>query len=108
MQLKKITAIVRTSVAEGVEGTLRQMRVKGVSVSRVKGFGEYANLLGGGWLSEHVRIEVYAAGDAVDPIVEAIMESAHTGMSGDGMVAVTPVETIFRIRTKSVAQPEEI
>lgn len=108
MHFKKITAVVRTSVAEGVEGTLRRMRVKGVSVSRVKGFGEYASLFTGDWLCEHVRIELYAAGNEVDPIVEAIMESAHTGLAGDGMIAVTPVETIYRIKTRSLAKPEEV
>ena len=29
------------------------------------------------------------------------MEVAHTGMEGDGIVAVIPVEKLYRIRTKS-------
>lgn len=108
MQFKKITAIVRTSVAESVEAGLRKLRVKGISISRIKGFGEYADFLADGWLCDHVRIEIFATVDEVNSIVEAIMESGHTGLSGDGMIAVSPVETIFRIKTKSEAKPDEV
>jgi nitrogen regulatory protein P-II 1 len=36
-------------------------------------------------------------------IARAIMETAHTGMSGDGFIAVLPVEKLFRIRTGAEA-----
>jgi len=29
-----------------------------------------------------------------------VMEAAHTGLEGDGIVAVLPVETVYHIRTK--------
>ena len=39
--------------------------------------------------------------DSVDTIVSAIMDAAHTGSKGDGMVFVTNVESAYDITTKS-------
>ena len=44
----------------------------------------------------------------VDLIVEAILSSAHSGIAGDGIVAVHSVEKLYRIRTKSEIAAEEI
>ena len=43
MELRKVTAIIRSSVLEEVEERLRGIGVRGISVTKVKGFGEYAN-----------------------------------------------------------------
>ncbi len=87
---------------------LQELGVKGLTVSRVKGYGQHKEYFTRDWLSDQARIEVFAAKDEVDAIVRAILESAHTGMAGDGLVAVLPVEKIFRIRTKAEALPSEI
>ncbi len=39
--------------------------------------------------------------ERVDKIVNTIMEKAHTGTSSDGIVVVLPVESIYRIKTKT-------
>lgn len=102
MELKKITAIIRNTALEKVEAQLhRKVGVRGITVSRVKGYGEYANFFTREWLSTKAKIEIFAAKDDVDSIVAAIMESAHTGLAGDGLVAVLPVESILLIRTQS-------
>jgi nitrogen regulatory protein PII len=44
MEFKEIVAIVRGSVLETVEKRLRDMGVKGISVSPIKGYGEYDNI----------------------------------------------------------------
>lgn len=109
MQLKKITAIVRNEVLEGVEARLRDLGIKGISVTHIKGYGEHVNFFAGNWLcGDHSRIEIFASGDEVDAIASAIMESAHTGLAGDGMIAVLPVEKILRIKTRAEALPSEV
>lgn len=45
MEFKKVTAIVRTDVLKEVENRLKQLDVPGITVTRVKRFGEYANFL---------------------------------------------------------------
>lgn len=84
------------------------MRVKGVSVTKVKGYGEYANFFNPNWMVTHSRIEIFTEKAKVEEIVAAIMDIAHTSMPGDGIVAVLPVEKLYRIRTKSEALPDEI
>lgn len=107
MQLKKIVAIVRNSVLESVEKRLRELGVKGISVSPIKGYGEYANLYKADRMVTNVKIEIFTELPAVDAIVTAIMETAHLGMAGDGFVAILPVEKLYRIRTKAEIEPHE-
>ncbi len=100
MRFRKVTAIFRPDRLEAVEDRLRSLDVPGVSVTKVKGYGEYANFYQPDWLSTHVRIEVFTSEDKAEEIAEAIMEAAHTGIDGDGIVAVMPVESVYHIRTK--------
>jgi nitrogen regulatory protein P-II 1 len=108
MELKKIVAIIRTQVLGDVEERLAALRVKGICVTRVKGYGEYDTFNHPDWRFTHARIEIYAELSMVDLIVEAILESAHVGAAGDGIVAVHPVERLFRIRSKSEITGEEV
>ncbi|MDD2335802.1 MAG: P-II family nitrogen regulator [Geobacteraceae bacterium] len=108
MELKKVVAIIRTAELEKVEGRLVDMRVRGISVTKVKGFGEFANFFDPDWMVTHSRIEIFTEEARVDEIASAIMEVAHTGMKGDGIVAVIPVEKLYRIRTMSEITPEEL
>ena len=108
MELRKIVAIIRTTVLEKVEGRLVDMGVKGISVTRGKGYGEYANFLTPDWFVTHARIEIFTEKAKADEIVAAILDAAHVGMPGDGIVAVLPVEKLYRIRTKALATAEEL
>ena len=98
MDIKKVMAIVRTSVLTDVEDRLIRLGVPGVTVSRVKGFGEEASFLTPGWMSAYMRIEIFADATQVQQIAETIVQAAHTGIAGDGFVSVLPVETFYRIR----------
>lgn len=104
MIFRKVTAIFRPDRLEAVEDRLRSLGVAGVSVTKVKGFGEYANFYKPDWLCTHVRIEVFTSKLKADEIAEAIMDAAHTGMEGDGIIAILPVEAVYHIRTKEKCQ----
>ncbi len=100
MEFKKVVAIVRNRVLERVEERLIDLRVKGISVSRVKGYGEAANFFSPEWEFPYARIEVFCEKGMVEEIVKAILDTAHTGLPGDGIVAVHPVEMLYDIRGK--------
>lgn len=100
MKFRKVTAIIRPERLEAVEECLKKLNAPGVSVTRVKGFGEYANFYEADWLCENVRVEVFVGAGQADEIAMAVMDAAHTGLEGDGIVAVLPVETVYHIRTK--------
>lgn len=108
MEYKKIIAIVRRYLVDDVEKRLRRIGVKGMTVTRIRGYGEYKQYFTEDGLSEQSRIEIFARKDEVDAIVGAILESAHTGAAGDGLVVILPVEKIYRIRSGAEALPTEI
>ena len=99
MALVKITAVIRREALESVETRLKQVGVPGITVSTVKGFGEYANFFSHDWMVSHARIELFVAADEADAIIAAIREAAATGEAGDGIIAVLPVNRLIKIRS---------
>ena len=95
MEWKKVVAIIRSTLLEKVEERLRQLGVKGLTVTRVKGYGEYANLSKEDWLVDNARVEIFLAAQEVDAVVNALLDIAHVGAPGDGIVAVLPVEKLL-------------
>lgn len=53
----------------------------------------------------HARIEMFIEESRVKSIVDTIMECAHTGHAGDGIIAVLPVEQVYKIRRKAAVDP---
>jgi nitrogen regulatory protein P-II 1 len=100
MDLKKITAIVRSDQLEDVENRLKGPDVPGISVDQVKGYGEYVNFFARDWMSRYARIEIVADGRQARRIANLIMEVVHTGTRGDGIVYVVPIEEVYRIRDR--------
>ena len=100
MKFRKVTAIIRPEKLEAVEECLKKLNVPGISVTKVKGFGEYANFYKADWMCQNIRVEVFLGVRQADEVARAIMDAAHTGLEGDGIVAILPVETIYHIRTK--------
>ena len=107
MDVNLIIAIIRRDKLEEVESRLQGMGVERVNVSKVKGYGEYHDFFSRNWMVEEVRIEIFTKKNEVETIAAAIMDAAHTGLPGDGVVAVVPVEKFFLIRTRSEATPQE-
>ena len=107
MDINLIVAIIRRDKLEEVEKKLQDIGVERITVSKVKGYGEYHDFFARNWMVEEVRVEIFTRKDEVETITAAIMDAAHTGIPGDGVVAVVPVEKFFLIRTRSEATPQE-
>ena len=41
-------------------------------------------------------------------VVDVILDSASTGTPGDGIVAVVPLENVWRVRSRALADPDEL
>ena len=105
--MKYVVAVVRSNILEALEQKLIDVGVRGLTVTRVKGLGEYAEFHARDWLSEHEKVEIFTEQSKVEAITNAIMDTAHTGDHGDGIMAVIPLEKFYRIRTRSEALPGE-
>lgn len=108
MEWKKVVAIIRTDKLEGVEERLKEIQLRGISVTRCKGYGEYANFFTRDWCITHARLEIYCKASRADEIVNTIMDAGHTGLAGDGIVTVIPVEKIYHIRTKAKGNADDV
>ena len=104
--MKLVTAIIKPFKMDDVRAALSDIGVQGVTVTEVKGFGRqrgHTELYRG---AEYVvdflpklKLEIAAADEQVEAIVEAIIASASTGKIGDGKIFVAPLEQVVRIRT---------
>ena len=108
MEIKLVVAIIRTLALEPVEKVLKAMGVRGLTVTRAKGFGAHANLFSRDWLVDQAKIEVYVEQDRVESIVAAILEAAHSESPGGGIVAIHPVEKVHSVRTLREEAPNRM
>lgn len=106
MDARLIIANFPSDKLQDVEMKLQELGVERINVSKVKGFGEYHNCFGRDWLLDEVRVEIFTRKEEVEAITAAIMEAAHTGLRGDGVVAVLPIEALYLIRTRAEATAE--
>ncbi len=104
--MKLVTAIVKPLKLEVVKNQLRDLGVKGMTASEVKGYGRQEGHVeiyrGAEYRVEFVpkvKLEVAVPDDLVDGVVRAIMTAARTGQIGDGKIFVLPIEGAYRIRT---------
>ncbi len=92
--VKKIEAIVRKEKFQEVYDILADSGIGGMTVTPAQGFGHHRN-----GLKDKMKIEIYADEFQVDKVLEMIRKVARTGATGDGKIAVLPLDNIIRIRT---------
>jgi nitrogen regulatory protein P-II 1 len=104
--MKLITAVVKPFKADEVKDALKGVGVQGMTVSEAQGFGRQGGhtevYRGTEYTIDFVpktRLELVVDDDAVERVVEAIVNAARTGKIGDGKVWVSDVGQLTRIRT---------
>lgn len=103
--MKLIIAYVQPFLLDRVIDTLQaNAGVSGATVAHARGFGRGRKSAGQEeeiyGTSARARIEVAANDDRVEPIIQSILASAHTGKRGDGKILVLPLERALRIQTR--------
>jgi nitrogen regulatory protein P-II 1 len=104
----KVTAFIRCEVLEKAERRLQELGVLGISVTSVKGCGEYTNFYSHEGMTTHARVEIFTSAKRAEAIAQAIMDTACSGQVGDGIVAVLPVNKVYRIRHRMEVRPDEL
>jgi nitrogen regulatory protein P-II 1 len=104
--MKKIEAIIQPFRLEPVKEALHEISVKGMTVAEVKGFGVQKGIREVYRGMEYqvdflpkVKIEIVAADEKVQSIIDTIISKARTGRIGDGKIFIYPVAEVIRIRT---------
>ena len=104
--MKLIKAVVRPNKVDDIKEALDKVHVSGLTVTEVRGHGRqkghktvYRGKEYNVTLLPKMEVEVVVPDDAVDSTIQAIVSAARTGEIGDGRIFVTPVESVYRIRT---------
>ncbi len=100
--MKLIKAVIRTTSLERIVKSLRDIGVKHMTIFEVKGIGEQVQPFNP--YTIHKMVQIIVPDEEVDPITNMIMDYAHTGFAGDGLIAVLPVEFMLKIQTKEKVQ----
>ncbi len=103
---KKIEAIIREEALDSVKDALRGIGIVGMNVVEVRGHGRQGgtNLSWRGTsytldMIPKIQINVILSDRNVEKAIEAITKTARTGVEGDGIIFIYPVEDVIRIRT---------
>lgn len=105
MNLKYVVAIIRPDVLAALETELGRLHVRGLTVTKVAGFGEYADFFATNHLTEHLKVEIFSQASEAEAIVSAIRAIARSDVPGAGIVAVMPVEQFFHLHTPPEGPP---
>jgi nitrogen regulatory protein P-II 1 len=108
MDLALVVAIIRTTALGAAEKKLHEIGVRGITIIKAQGFGEQSldhDILGRALMANQAKIEIYASSDQAERIATTLIEAAHTGSAGDGIVAILPVQRVFSVRTRSDTIP---
>ncbi|MFC7028951.1 P-II family nitrogen regulator [Halomicroarcula sp. GCM10025324] len=105
-EIELVVAFVRPDKLGDVKTALAAAGAPSLTVTNVSGRGSQAEQVnqyrGEKYtvdLHQKVKIECVVAEIPAENVVEAISESAHTGVPGDGKVFVLPVNDAKQIRT---------
>lgn len=98
--MKNITAIARTICLEKIVKHLEDAGIRSMTISEVKGIGEQVQLFKP--YTIHNRIEILISDEKVEEVVKVILENSSTGQPGDGIISVSSIDHMIKIRTHEV------
>ena len=98
MKYSKVVAILNLSDYGALHEPIQRLDVSGITVSMVKGFGDYVNNFSPYGFSENMKIEIYATQNQAETIAEELSSLANQLTKGGGVVAIEPVTRLMNVR----------
>ncbi|MGA7563168.1 MAG: P-II family nitrogen regulator [Desulfobaccales bacterium] len=105
--LKKIEAIIREDKLNDVKEALKEMGIVGLNLFEIRGHGRQGGISLTGRTGSYrvdllpkIQINIVLSEQNLEDTIQTILRSAYTGMAGDGLIFVYPVEEVIRIRTR--------
>jgi nitrogen regulatory protein P-II 1 len=105
--MTKIEAIIRPNRLDAVKAALIQFGSEGMTLTEVRGHGRqkgHTEVYKGREyeidLLPKVKLELVVQDEMVERLVEIILDSAYTGVIGDGKIFLSKVEDSIRIRNR--------
>lgn len=105
--MKEVKTFIRPGVCDELLPHLEAIGVQGMSVIDVSLLGNWTDQQKSHVSIEYckqyskaIKVELVCPDDLVEIVIACILDHAHSGLSGDGKIFVTNVETAVSIRTK--------
>jgi len=105
--MKEIKAYIRTSCLDQTINSLRDNGAPGITIVTVHpvgyGFGSRFRLREMDISKKYYdisKIEMVCDAEELETFINIILDSAHTGASGDGLILVSDVNEAIKIRTR--------
>ncbi len=105
--MKLIKAYIRHRMVENVYDALKKNGYCCMTFVQCEGTGQYSD-----HEKKHIsdkypfadaykviKLEMLVADEHVEPVVDIIRKNGRTGYSGDGMIIVSPVDEVYKVRT---------
>lgn len=109
--MKEIKAYIRCQKAEKVLEALEDIGISDITLIDVMGVGVLADPQNAKYsikcvekYSEVAKLEVVCSDEQMQQIVDTIRRTAYSGLKGDGMIFVSPVELAVKIRTGAIGE----
>jgi nitrogen regulatory protein P-II 1 len=110
-KLKKIEAIIRTERLPEVKEVLKRLGIGGMTVYSVSGWskGKEESLQWKGHPVVHdliakSKLEIIVPENQANVVIDTITKNARTGVHGDGIIFVLPVEAVVNILTVGIGE----
>jgi nitrogen regulatory protein P-II 1 len=105
--MKEIKAIIKSNMADRVVQALHALpHFPGLTLFKAHGQGRgrgpsgaYKPSVEDAFEHEVTRIEIVCADEQAESIADIIRHAAHTGMQGDGIIVISDIHRVVRIRT---------
>lgn len=105
--MKLIKAYIRYRKTEEVYEALMKAGYHGMTFVECEGTGKYTDQE-----KEHIsekypyagayrviKLEILVSDQHIEPVVEIIGENGRTGYRGDGIILVSPIDEVYKVRT---------
>jgi nitrogen regulatory protein P-II 1 len=105
--MKLIKAYIRYRKTEEVYKALNKSGFCSMTFVETDGTGQYSDQEKA-YVSEKypfaiayraIKLEILVADEQVDQVIDIIRKNARTGYKGDGIILVSPVEEVYKVRT---------
>lgn len=98
MKYCKVVAIMNVTDYNVLHVPIQQLGVPGVTVSMVKGFGDYVNNFNPYGFSDNMKVEIYTTAEQAEVIAAELAALGDQLTAGGGVVAIEPVQQLLNVR----------
>ncbi|HEX9092115.1 MAG TPA: P-II family nitrogen regulator [Anaerolineales bacterium] len=109
--LKKVEAIIREDKVNDVKDALAEIGIMGLNIFEVRGHGRQGGIQLVGRAGTYqvnmlpkIQVNIVLSDRNLEAAIDAILKAAYTGEPGDGLIFVSPIDEVIRIRTRERGQ----